>query len=57
MSAMYGVGNFAGPALGGLFAQLGSWRLAFAVMAVVAAMCGALRNHWSSRAGHRSAAT
>ncbi|MEV4018421.1 MFS transporter [Nonomuraea angiospora] len=41
MSAMYGVGNFAGPALGGLFAQLGSWRLAFAVMAVVAAVCGA----------------
>ncbi|MEV6033962.1 MFS transporter [Nonomuraea sp. NPDC052116] len=42
MSAMYGVGNFAGPALGGLFAQLGSWRLAFAVMAVVSAVCGAL---------------
>ncbi|MEU6782091.1 MFS transporter [Nonomuraea angiospora] len=42
MSAMYGVGNFAGPALGGLFAQLGSWRLAFAVMAVVSAGCGAL---------------
>jgi MFS family permease len=41
MSAMYGVGNFAGPALGGLFAQMGSWRLAFAVMAVVAAVCGA----------------
>ncbi|MGV9383367.1 MFS transporter [Nonomuraea sp. NPDC003707] len=42
MSAMYGVGNFAGPALGGLFAQLGSWRLAFAVMAAVSAVCGAL---------------
>ncbi|MFI6742530.1 MFS transporter [Nonomuraea sp. NPDC050451] len=42
MSAMYGVGNFAGPALGGLFAQLGSWRPAFAVMAVVSAVCGAL---------------
>ncbi|MET9247924.1 MFS transporter [Nonomuraea sp. NPDC003709] len=42
MSAMYGVGNFAGPALGGLFAQLGSWRLAFAVMAAVSAACGAL---------------
>ncbi|WP_431923974.1 MFS transporter [Nonomuraea jabiensis] len=41
MSAMYGVGNFAGPALGGLFAQLGSWRPAFAVMAVVSAVCGA----------------
>ncbi len=42
MSAMYGVGNFAGPALGGLFAQFGSWRLAFGVMAVVAAVCGVL---------------
>lgn len=42
MSAMYGVGNFAGPALGGLFAQFGSWRLAFAAMAVIGAGCGAL---------------
>ncbi|MGW6503623.1 MFS transporter [Nonomuraea angiospora] len=41
MSAMYGAGNFAGPALGGLFAQLGSWRPAFAVMAAFAAVCGA----------------
>ncbi|MET9070195.1 MFS transporter [Streptosporangium sandarakinum] len=42
MSAMYGVGNFAGPALGGLFAQFGSWRSAFGVMAVIAAGCGAM---------------
>ncbi|MEV0614690.1 MFS transporter [Nonomuraea sp. NPDC050404] len=42
MSAMYGVGNFAGPALGGLFAQFGSWRLAFVAMAVIGAGCGAL---------------
>ncbi|MEU8780312.1 MFS transporter [Streptomyces sp. NPDC048637] len=42
MSAMYGVGNFAGPALGGLFAQFGSWRLAFVLMAGVAAVCGAI---------------
>ncbi|MFG2094061.1 MFS transporter [Streptomyces sp. NPDC048612] len=41
MSAMYGVGNFAGPALGGLFAQFGSWRGAFVLMAAVAAVCGA----------------
>ncbi|MCF3145913.1 MFS transporter [Streptomyces platensis] len=41
MSAMYGVGNFAGPALGGLFAQFASWRLAFVLMAVVATVCGA----------------
>ncbi|MBA8927142.1 MFS family permease [Kutzneria viridogrisea] len=41
ISAMYGVGNFLGPALGGLFAQCGSWRLAFVVMAMAAAACGA----------------
>ncbi|MFF4418353.1 MFS transporter [Streptosporangium sp. NPDC001559] len=39
MSAMYGVGNFVGPALGGLFAQFGGWRLAFVTMAVIAAVC------------------
>ncbi|MFI7121062.1 MFS transporter [Amycolatopsis sp. NPDC049868] len=37
ISAMFGVGNFAGPALGGFSAQFGSWRSAFAVLAVVAA--------------------
>ncbi|WP_207129339.1 MFS transporter [Actinocatenispora comari] len=36
ISAMYGVGNFVGPALGGLFAQFGSWRLAFVVLAAAA---------------------
>ncbi|WP_283136721.1 MFS transporter [Rhizohabitans arisaemae] len=41
ISAMYGVGNFVGPALGGLFAQAGSWRPAFVLMAVVGAVCGA----------------
>ncbi|MFI6316462.1 MFS transporter [Nonomuraea sp. NPDC050556] len=42
MSAMYGVGNFAGPALGGLFAQLGSWRVAFVTMAVLGIGCAAI---------------
>ncbi|WP_214316515.1 MFS transporter [Nonomuraea sediminis] len=42
MSAMYGVGNFAGPAIGGLFAQVGSWRLAFGAMALIGAVCGAI---------------
>ncbi|MEV0375290.1 MFS transporter [Streptomyces sp. NPDC050636] len=41
MSAMYGVGNFVGPALGGLFSQFGSWRPAFVLMAGIAAVCGA----------------
>ncbi|HEX4223869.1 MAG TPA: MFS transporter [Pseudonocardiaceae bacterium] len=36
ISAMFGVGNFVGPALGGLLAQFGSWRLAFVVLAVAA---------------------
>lgn len=29
ISAMWGVGTFAGPAVGGTFAELGNWRLAF----------------------------
>ncbi|MFC0451351.1 MFS transporter [Rhodococcus jostii] len=37
VSAMWGVGTLAGPAIGGLFAQLGLWRLAFVALAVVAA--------------------
>jgi MFS family permease len=37
ISAMFGVGNFVGPALGGLFAQFGSWRLAFVVLAITTA--------------------
>lgn len=36
VSAMWGVGNVLGPAVGGLFGQLGAWRLAFAVLAAVA---------------------
>ncbi len=32
VSAMMAVGFFVGPAIGGLFAQLGAWRLAFAVV-------------------------
>lgn len=42
ISAMFGVGNFAGPALGGLFAQFGSWRMAFVVLAVVAVVMAAV---------------
>ncbi len=41
ISAMFGVGNFAGPALGGLFAQFGSWRTAFVVLAVGAGVMAA----------------
>jgi MFS family permease len=35
ISAMWGIGTLAGPAIGGLFAQLGAWRLAFVVLAVL----------------------
>jgi len=35
---MWGVGNIVGPAVGGLFAQLDAWRLAFGALALVAAL-------------------
>jgi MFS family permease len=37
VSAMWGVGTLAGPAIGGVFAQFSAWRLAFVVLAVVGA--------------------
>lgn len=41
VSAMWGVGTLLGPAGGGLFAQFGSWRWAFGVLAILtAAMAG-----------------
>ncbi|MCM6775883.1 MFS transporter [Nocardia sp. CDC159] len=42
ISAMFGIGNFVGPALGGLFAQFGSWRGAFAVLAGAAVLMAAV---------------
>jgi MFS family permease len=53
MSAMYGNGNFAGPAIGGVFAQFGSWRPAFALMAVAGAACGAVVPCALPRGQHR----
>ncbi|MDT7658261.1 MAG: hypothetical protein QOF38_2976, partial [Pseudonocardiales bacterium] len=38
VSAMWGVGTFVGPALGGAFAEFGSWRGAFAALAVAAVL-------------------
>ena len=35
VSAMWGVGTVAGPAAGGLFAQFGSWRWAFGLLAML----------------------
>ena len=42
VSAMWGVGTLTGPAAGGLFAQFGSWRWAFGVLALLAAAMAAL---------------
>lgn len=42
VSAMWGVGNLLGPALGGLFAQFGLWRGAFALLALLGAIGAAL---------------
>lgn len=36
VSGMWGVGTFVGPALGGVFAQFGAWRLAFVTLAFLA---------------------
>lgn len=42
ISAMFAVGTLAGPALGGLFAQFGAWRMAFVSITFIAVILGAL---------------
>lgn len=42
VSAMWGVGTFAGPAVGGIFAQFGAWRMAFGVLVVATLVVAAL---------------
>ena len=42
VSAMWGVGTLVGPAAGGLFAQFGSWRWAFGVLAILTAAMAVL---------------
>ncbi|MGV0718528.1 MFS transporter [Mycolicibacterium sp. XJ662] len=42
VSAMWGVGTLLGPAAGGLFAQFGSWRWAFGVLAILTAAIAVL---------------
>jgi MFS family permease len=42
VSAMWGVATVAGPAAGGIFAQLGLWRWAFGVMAILTAAMAVL---------------
>jgi MFS family permease len=38
VSAMWGIGTLVGPAMGGLFAQLGEWRWAFGAVALLSAV-------------------
>lgn len=40
MSAMWGVGNLSGPVIGGAFSQVGLWRGAFVLLAVIAVLLG-----------------
>ncbi|MEU3597282.1 MFS transporter [Streptomyces sp. NPDC006798] len=42
VSAMWGVGTLVGPALGGLFAELGAWRWAYALLTAAALVSAAL---------------
>jgi MFS family permease len=42
VSAMWGVGTLLGPAAGGMFAQYGSWRWAFGVLAILTVAVAAL---------------
>ncbi|WP_176580406.1 MFS transporter [Nocardia jejuensis] len=42
VSAMWGVGTLIGPALGGVFAELGRWRWAYALLLAVALILAAL---------------
>ncbi|MCB0930752.1 MAG: MFS transporter [Mycobacterium sp.] len=42
VSAMWGVGTLVGPAIGGLFAQIGWWRGGFAALAILTALIAAL---------------
>lgn len=50
-SAMFATGNFVGPAIGGLFAQFGSWRYAFVVLAGVAVLIAVLMTRVLPRRG------
>lgn len=59
ISAMWGVGNIAGPVLGGLFAQLDAWRGAFIMLAIfVVVLCvisqRALPRHRPEQGGERA---
>ena len=57
VSAMWGVGTLFGPALGGLFAELGLWRASYAALAAVALLLAAVVRRsfaGSAGSGHRA---
>ncbi|HWC24448.1 MAG TPA: MFS transporter [Flexivirga sp.] len=50
LSAMWGVGNVAGPVIGGVFAELGVWRAAFGFLALEATVLAVLA--WRTLPSH-----
>ncbi|MEU8896188.1 MFS transporter [Nocardia sp. NPDC048505] len=55
VSAMWGVGTLIGPASGGLFAELGAWRWAYALLLVVAVVLAGLTRRALPRGGAAAA--
>ncbi len=57
VSAMWGLGTLFGPALGGVFAELGLWRWSYGALAAVSLLFGIIAQRAFSRmvgSGHRS---
>ncbi len=57
VSAMWGLGTLFGPALGGVFAELGLWRWSYGALAVVSLVFGIIAQRAFARmagSGHRS---
>lgn len=57
VSAMWGLGTLFGPALGGVFAELGLWRWSYGALAVVSLLFGIIAHRAFGRtagSGHRS---
>lgn len=57
VSAMWGLGTLFGPALGGVFAELGLWRWSYGALAVVSLLFGIIAQRAFGRmagSGHRS---
>ena len=58
VSAMWGLGTLFGPALGGVFAELGLWRWSYGALAVISLLFGVVAQRSFARlagSGHRTA--